>query len=160
LVRASTGLSSVTYLAGDHTIGSWFRLFAHEVLPHTIERTLYMDTDVVILANLAELFRSVDKGPIFNMGRFGSSGFLILNLFKMPLLWEKAATIKNMKNLSVEHKWGTNDQLVFDAMNHSFPELVGFIPDEFDLDIAGGAWRFRKNILTVRPRVGMMVRER
>jgi len=42
-----------------HTIGAWFRLFAHEVLPASIHNVLYLDTDVVVYSNLQELWRNV-----------------------------------------------------------------------------------------------------
>lgn len=40
-----------------HSVGAYFRLFAHQVLPKTVQHTIYMDSDVVILANLQELWR-------------------------------------------------------------------------------------------------------
>ncbi|KAL3918337.1 MAG: hypothetical protein SGILL_004287 [Bacillariaceae sp.] len=35
-----------------HTIGTWFRLFAGDVLPADVDNVLYLDTDVVAMANL------------------------------------------------------------------------------------------------------------
>ena len=38
--------------SSPHTIGAYFRLFAHKVLPKSLKHVLCMDTDVVIMANL------------------------------------------------------------------------------------------------------------
>lgn len=40
-----------------HSIGAYFRLFAHDVLPKDIKYVIYMDSDVVIMANLQEFWR-------------------------------------------------------------------------------------------------------
>ena len=44
---------------GSHTIGAYFRLFAHEVLLNNMKHLLYMDTDVLIMANLDDLWADV-----------------------------------------------------------------------------------------------------
>lgn len=46
-----------------HTVGTYFRLFAHWFLPSIAEQVLYMDTDVMILANLEELWHIVEAKP-------------------------------------------------------------------------------------------------
>jgi hypothetical protein len=45
-----------TYL---HTIGAFFRLFANHILPSTVQKFLYLDTDAVLMANLQELWKDV-----------------------------------------------------------------------------------------------------
>ena len=40
-----------------HTVGAYFRLFAHEILGPDVQHVLYMDSDAIILANLDELWR-------------------------------------------------------------------------------------------------------
>jgi hypothetical protein len=52
-----------------HSIGAYFRIFAHNVLPESVTHTLYMDSDVVIMANLQELWRvSIDALAIVHIG--------------------------------------------------------------------------------------------
>lgn len=52
-----------------HSIGAYFRLFAHNVLPESVTHALYMDSDVVIMANLQELWRvSIDALAIVYIG--------------------------------------------------------------------------------------------
>jgi lipopolysaccharide biosynthesis glycosyltransferase len=53
-----------------HTIGCFFRLFANRVIPTTVKHLAYMDTDVVIMANLEELWRQVEATPdaLFHWG--------------------------------------------------------------------------------------------
>ena len=48
-----------------HSIGAFFRLFAHDFLPKNVEHVLYMDTDVAVLANLQELWRLRNHSTIF-----------------------------------------------------------------------------------------------
>jgi len=44
-----------------HTIGAYFRLFANDVLPDTVEHIVYMDTDVVVMTNLGDLWERIDR---------------------------------------------------------------------------------------------------
>lgn len=60
----------VWHATGKHTIGTFFRLLAHRVIPPSVKNLLYIDTDVVIMANLEGLWRQVEKSPdaLFHWG--------------------------------------------------------------------------------------------
>lgn len=75
---------------GQHTIGAYFRLFAHEVLPNNVNHVLYMDTDVVIMANLDDLWEHVDQDTTFQWGKDACDGFIVLNLHKLGTVWDMA----------------------------------------------------------------------
>ena len=44
-------------------IGAYFRLFANSVIPTTVKHLMYLDTDVVIMANFQEVWRQVEMNP-------------------------------------------------------------------------------------------------
>ena len=53
-----------------HTIGTWFRLMADEILPSDVSHVLYLDVDIVVLANLGELWDFyLDREKWFQWGR-------------------------------------------------------------------------------------------
>jgi hypothetical protein len=133
---------------GDHTVGCWFRLFCHQVLKlnndvyydenNAVEHILYLDPDVVIMANLEELWRHVDKKYHFQWGVMACSGFLLLNVPTMNEIWQEAKTLP-LSNISTETRQDPNDQLVFRAIyqnyvdnsskNNSNSVRVGILPE-------------------------------
>lgn len=40
-------------------------------------------------------------------------------------------------------------------MNHTFPDVVAVLPEEWAISVANGAWRHAKDIVDYRPKVGM-----
>lgn len=139
-----------------HTIASYFRLFVNDVLPDSVSHVLYMDTDVVIMANLANLWSHIDRsGVIYQWGRDHCAGFVILNVKRVPIIWDVASKV-DMKTFSKERRQKYGDQLILKAVNWTEPEMVAFLPDEWALSIAnGGLWKHTKKLDKYRPQVGM-----
>lgn len=126
---------------GEHTIGCYFRLFAHDVLDRSsVEHVVYLDTDVVILAHLDGIWSHADPNAAFQWGERQSSGFVILNLAKLDQVWE-AAGQTNIKQLSHDIREQPGDQLLFKAVNRSNPEMVSLFPKEWDVPLANRLWK-------------------
>lgn len=137
-----------------HTRGTYFRLYAHRVLPNNIEHVLYMDTDVVIMANLDSLWENVDRNSAFQWGDDGCAGFLVLNVQKLDEIWDMARRC-DLANISNVTGHDFNDQLIFLAVNRTFPNVVALLPGEWAISVANGAWRHAGDIVDYRPKVGM-----
>jgi hypothetical protein len=104
---ASTGFQrqpSHAFGVGLHTIGTWFRLFCHDVLKvsnsndksiddNAVEHVLYIDPDVVIMANLEDVWRHADTEYHFQWGVSVCAGFLLLNVPKVNEIWQTARTL-------------------------------------------------------------------
>lgn len=56
-----------------HSVGAYFRLFAKEVLHKEVEHVIYMDSDVVIMANLQELWKVSGAIKFFRLLLLSSS---------------------------------------------------------------------------------------
>ena len=139
-----------------HTIGAWFRLFAYQVLPlDNVENVLYLDTDVIIMADIGELWRRIDSDRLFHIGESESSGFIVLNLRKTETIWKMASTydLRNITDLLHTH---AGDQLLLRAIKLKEPSLVGTLPQEWDLSVANQIWKYKKTLVKERPKVGML----
>jgi hypothetical protein len=186
----------------DHTIGTYFRLFAHQVLPiDTIKYVLYLDTDVVIMANLDNVWSytttippkanntqqrllskkkstninsttmtitttnesfetnetpSNDTEPYFLWGLSECAGFVILNLQKLDIIWELISQMDLNMLSEIEDDW-ISDQFVLRMINKTYPELVGVLPEQWDVSIAAKSKLWRGNLVDRRPDgVGML----
>jgi hypothetical protein len=140
------------YITYAHTIGTYFRLFAKDVLSPDVRHVLYMDTDVVIMANLERIWSLVDPESLFQWGSNMCAGFLLLTVHRMDELWEKLKSLRE----EIKLVGSIDDQVVFRIVNKFFPELVSVLPDEWDLSYADKVWRFAHKIVEKRPKVGMM----
>ena len=154
----SAAVASVLHVKperGLHTVGAYFRLFGHEVLPKSVKHVIYLDTDAVVMANLAEVWHSKDEDAAFMLGSDGCDGFMILNLYKGTRIWELAATIDvpAMREVLSNHNLG--DQLIFRAIHRTYPTEATLLPDEWSISVANGAWRYAKTLVETRPAVGM-----
>jgi hypothetical protein len=127
----------------DHTIGCFFRLFANRVIPITVKHLVYMDTDVVIMANLEELWRQVEATPdaLFHWGRGMCSGFMVLNIPRADEIWTLAQA-SPVKNISDTYRQKVNDQLVLISVNVTYPDEVAILEDGWDMTITN---RWKKN---------------
>ena len=82
-----------------HTIGAYFRLFAADVLPPSVDEVVYLDVDAVVMANVGSLWEGLNKdpdpyaGPLFYWGESLCSGFMVLRLTKQQQLWEKYSEV-------------------------------------------------------------------
>lgn len=145
-----------------HTMGTWFRLFAYQILPtEEIESVLYMDTDVVVTANLEALANQMDPQYAFQWGDLRCAGFMILTLSKLKDIWNLALTM-DFSSAKFAIKKNSNkmeavsDQLVFQAVEDEYRHLAGRLTSEWDISLASGAWRFQHEIPQAYPALGMM----
>jgi hypothetical protein len=144
-----------------HTIGTWFRLFAHNVLrTDVVQRAIYMDTDAVVMSNVEELWDHVryddpNNRNLFFLGESECAGFMVFNIEKLPQLWDEVSKL-DLQAISKQLDHPVNDQLVVRAVYLSYPDLVGVLPQEWDINIADGAWRLKSKFVYERPRVGMI----
>ena len=155
----SATVASVLHVEADrglHTVGAYFRLFGHEVLPKSVKHVIYLDTDAVVTTNLAELWHSKDEDAAFMLGSDGCDGFMILNLYKGSRIWELAATIDFRAMRKVFSNHNLDDQLIFRAIHHTYPAEATLLPDEWSISVANGAWRYAKTLVEARPAVGML----
>ena len=161
-MSAKTTSDEDTKFAYVHTVGQIFRLFADEVL-RDIEpqpqHVLYLDTDVVVMANLQNIWSYADSNAIFQWGQSQCSGFMLLNLRKLEGMRNKLKDLDlaSIKSSSLDlQKHHFDDQFLFIAVNNSMPEQVSILPDEWDISIANGIWRMHKDIVEKRPNIGMI----
>jgi len=166
-----TGLSDMVLEIGAyHTIGTWFRLFADDVLPQSVASVLYLDTDAVILANLQQFVRQVG-GPgmvgsaqidntsdpvLFYIGKQECAGFVVINVKELKTTWEAASKI-DLQRASERLNQDANDQLVLKAILDRFPSMVGRLPNEWDMNVANAFPVIRlNNVVQKRPELGVM----
>ena len=145
----------------QHTIGTWFRLFAHEIVlaqyDPTVTTVLYMDADVVVTKNL-EVLPAVwmDDHSAFQWGAHRCAGFMVLNLALLPTLWETVRRI-NLQNASMVLQEEPTDQLIFVAIDDQYPHLRGrLLPVAWDLSIANGPWRSHLRFPEAYPELGVI----
>jgi hypothetical protein len=122
-----------------HTVGAFFRLFVQDIVPSSVNHALYMDTDIVLMAPLDGLWKHVDRNSTFQWGESQCSGFLVLNVPKLDHIWHLVSNM-DLHNASKELKQQKNDQLIFQAINRSHPEIVSMLPKEWDVERAK-LWR-------------------
>jgi len=155
---------SQMHLVLEHTIGAYFRLYANQVLPTTVETVLYMDTDVVLLVNLQILmpfFAPVhedENRPLFYWTANMCSGFMVIDIAKLPYVWNLTASI-DLKRTSKEkfRNHPPNDQLILRALNLTYPDQVGLLSSEtWDGHSGDSLWRFPYKVSEHRPRLGML----
>jgi len=138
-----------------HTFGTYYRLFAHEVLPKSVRSALYMDTDVVIMSNINHLWRHIDAKSLFHWGNDRCAGFIIINNSEFHKIWDYIRQIDFNHAEYIRYK-GINDQDILEKVHDAFPHIVGSLPQEWTISLANGAWKYAKNIVTERPKVGML----
>jgi hypothetical protein len=101
--------------------GGLFRLFAHEILPQaSVESVLYLDNDVVVMANLAEILHIQNATYMYQIGvhKDDCSGLMILNVRKFASFFEYLKLVEPRKLLPKSRKVG--DQL----MLHRVKEML------------------------------------
>jgi hypothetical protein len=145
---------------GGHTIGTFFRLFANDIVPDDVKHALYMDTDAILMANIEEVWRHLNPDSLFHWGASMCAGFVLLSLDKLDLIWDLVEML-DLKAISRAIRQNPNDQLIFRALNVTYPQNVTILPSEWDVSLADGAWRykkghFKKTIVQKRPEMGMM----
>ncbi|CAJ1967811.1 unnamed protein product [Cylindrotheca closterium] len=156
LIRTKTN-STVNQV---HTMGTYFRLFAHEILPKDVEHIIYMDTDIAIMSNLEQVWRLRDDTVLFQWGRLRCAGFLLINLPKFGArFWDLVTRIEKEHSLQkVSKTKTTNDQLLLQAVQKIYPDQIGRLPPDWDIHVGSGvyAWKTRDKVLRERPRAGFI----
>jgi hypothetical protein len=141
---------------GRHTIGTFFRLFAHRIIPTRVQQLIYMDTDVLIMANLEGLMQQVEMNTnaLFHWGRGRCAGFIVFNVQRMDELWALARTT-NMTNISATYSQLVDDQLLLLSLNVTYPNEVAVFEDGWDMTVSE-KWRYNDNLVQRFPDVGML----
>lgn len=138
-----------------HTLGTFFRLFVDDVLPNDVHHYIYLDTDVIIIANLAELWSRIDPYAYYQWGLKQCAGFVIFNAKTLRDMWAYWATVDMLENHK-EHKDGFNDQSLLRVFQRRFPEKVGILPPRWDVSWGNGIWLHQMDVPAVRPQGGML----
>ena len=139
-----------------HTIGTWFRLMADEVLPKEVKHIVYMDSDVIMMANLQDLFNHISDDAYLHWGKMKCAGFVILNVHQLQKMWyvvEHAYETK-LKILKRNLSLALADQSFLAAFEYEQPEYVSILPDAWDNHLANGLYRYKKKLLQERPEIG------
>jgi len=171
-IAATLNFSTMAAATGSHTVGTFFRLFAHHVLPASVDQVLYIDTDVVIMSNLDALWWDIqltnennnsknNKTTTHGDALFHWSGtcadFVVLNMKRMDEIWELASR-SPLQNISNETGQNPDDQLIFLAVNHSFPEEVALLPSAWSFTVTE-LWRpkfHHEKLVAAKPDIGML----
>ena len=157
-------------------IGSYFRLFAHRVIlsyekyennitsfeKRDLEEAVYMDTDVVVIANMNNLMDSTHKvlekkkedgfeKPLWIWNQ--NSGFMVMDLTRFEHMWELANMTPSVAN-SVERK--KCDQWILAEVQNVFPNATGILPTEWTTTVGHGFRMLPHNLLFTRKDVGML----
>jgi hypothetical protein len=133
-----------------HKVGAYYRLFAAEVLPAEVETVLYMDTDVVILNSIEELWNipgspNRSSNVLFQWGRYRCSAFILLEAHQTEKIWELFEQVPTDILTELLQGWpAVGDQLVLRAIQAAFPDRVGpSLPPQWDVSAMNGPWKFK-----------------
>ncbi|EJK44408.1 hypothetical protein THAOC_37053 [Thalassiosira oceanica] len=140
-----------------HTVGTWFRLYAHRFIEYDVDNLLYIDTDCVIMANLDGVADFIEHKPsaLIHWGESMTAGFMALNIRRMEEMWTIAREAP-LKEIATRFKHDLNDQLVFIAINVTHPSEVNVLPIEWDMHVAA-RWPSRYQPFEEKtPNVGML----
>eukprot|EP00574_Skeletonema_japonicum_P002978 CAMPEP_0201721722 /NCGR_PEP_ID=MMETSP0593-20130828/6330_1 /ASSEMBLY_ACC=CAM_ASM_000672 /TAXON_ID=267983 /ORGANISM="Skeletonema japonicum, Strain CCMP2506" /LENGTH=341 /DNA_ID=CAMNT_0048212585 /DNA_START=39 /DNA_END=1064 /DNA_ORIENTATION=- len=141
-----------------HTMGAYFRLFLERFVSKTsAKHILYLDTDVVIMANLEALWGLVERqqlNALFHWGKNMCSGFVVMNLQRMNKILPLA------KGSSFTDADGTmfpfRDQSILQAVNISYPNEVNILPPGWDMTVTE-IWQSNNHPYDKKfPNVGML----
>lgn len=139
------------------SIGGYFRLFAHTILEERgIDEVVYMDTDVVIIANLNDLVRSMNTTHEENesiMWQYAksvaNSGFMVLNMKKFHHFWDLISKLPQINS--------GGDQALLAQVVEQWPSIYnGVIPDQWNVHLGHGYRRSPHELLYNREHVGML----
>lgn len=139
-----------------HTMGTFFRLYAYDVLPESAEHAVYLDTDVMITTNLQELWRMRNSSTYFQWGETRCAGFMILNLRLMRQNFWKLVNLTYPKDVVIKVHDKITDQDMVRRFNEHYPDLVSFLPPEWDNHRADNFRQFNHALLRLRPKMGMV----
>ena len=102
-----------------------------------MDHVLYLDTDVLMMANLESIWTYRDSSVIFQWGSLQCAGFVLLTVPRIQELWDIVQDPGyNMTHMGIVLDHGRNDQLLLRAINATHPQLVGMLPKEWDVPLA------------------------
>jgi lipopolysaccharide biosynthesis glycosyltransferase len=140
--------------------GAYYRLFANKVLPTHVEYALYLDVDVIVLANLNHLFQdlphdleSLEDKPLMIMAGGedgGCSGVMLVNIAKLDKFWEHVNSM-NWTGKELPY-W---DQSMIMEVGKQYPGSVQYLAFPWDLTVTEH-WREIGRIEKVRPEAGII----
>lgn len=114
IVQAKTKFRMVL----THTIGAYFRLFCDQVLPSHVQRIFYVDTDVVVTANLAQILDDApppdDQKWILQMQN-ECSGVMFVHVPQLPRFWELVAQVEDWGKMQ---KRNADQDLILGVIKH------------------------------------------
>ena len=187
--------SSQSELDGRVGIGGYFRLFAHEVImPYSsseecsldggdrrsgkscdnrdLEEAVYMDTDVIVMANLNDLMTAtqhtlagVEKAglprPLWMWN--GNSGFAVIDLTNYNHMWLLAsqtprvtATPFNSPNIKLVIPKKKNDQYILQSIADTYPNTTAKIAMQWDVHVGHGYRTLPQNLFNSGRDVGFL----
>lgn len=137
-----------------HTASAYARLFIGSILPQSINRIIYLDSDLVVLDDIAKLYKCDLRGKIAACARdftkktkprlrkppnfYFNSGVMLIDL----KTWRRESTEKNL----IEYLTTTHDQIKFadqDALNITLAGSIQELPPR---------WNAQLGVFTTRPR--------
>ena len=123
-------------MSSVHTVGTWFRLIAHVIIPPTVKHLLYIDTDVVIMANLEELWHEIELSPesLFHWGLDMCAGFVVMYVPRMEEIWTLAQESPIDQIAKDFHD--NSDQLIYRAVDVTYPNEVNVLSDSWAISAA------------------------
>ena len=124
-----------------------------------LQEALYMDTDVVIMANLNHLMQTagdvIEKAKRDGKGRplwiwNYNAGFIVMDLLKFENIWKLAATIPS--NIRDDESKEKHDQWFLGKLHSSFTHLniSSIMPDEWSTHVGHGFRRFPQKLFSAR----------
>lgn len=125
------------------TLGGYYRLLAHKVIPKSVGAVMYMDTDSVVMTNLNELWKLVDRTKTIQLAlKWICSGFMILHLEKFDQFWDGLDAQPNITH--------GGDQSLVVQYARAFPENVGDLPEQWDAHLGNGFKPFAHKMIYLR----------
>lgn len=142
-------------MARRHTLGAFFRLFANQVLNSSeIPHVLYMDTDVMIMADVQDIWNHRDPSKLWTWGIDECSGFLLISTERLAELWNRTRyELGDLEAWSKQLDQPVGDQLILRALNRTQPDLVGILPLKWDVTTTS---LYSADLLDIRPEIGML----
>lgn len=141
---------------GGISKGAYFRLIANHFIPPDVKHLLYMDTDVVIMANLGQIFHDITANPdsLFHWGRDMCSGFVVFNALRMDEIWKLSAA-SALETISRTDESAIADQLLLIAINMTYPHEVALLEHGWDMHVTN-KWIYYDTLVEKIPDVGML----
>jgi len=144
-----------------HSFGAFYRLVL-DTFMKDVGMIVYADTDVVFLANLQDVPRSMrtisnNTDPLFAWGSTRCSGFMLLNVKQLPQLRGILHDVQDAVASKAVWKSHFGDQLLLREVASAHPNRVALLPSAWDISMADGVpTTSSEQVVRARPAVGMM----